>query len=181
MAKKSEKTVDELVAERDKLLQKASSLNGEIHKAQRKDQQVDPAAIAEEARQARKRKYETWNGLTIHKLRKAGHKVSVTHIRYVSRSLTKESTGESTVFLLPVTCSLRKFVARDFFPKGGQTWVQIKTTDDKDIVVDATCNMEDHYDYKMGVKTCLECIPKATADKLLLPLAEEVVAAATAE
>lgn len=120
---------------------------------------------------AKKSKYETENGLTIHKLRQAGHKVLVSHTRYVLKKTKKPARmadQPDQQMLVPCPSSLRKFT--DFYPRGGQTYVHITTIDDETIITDSTCHFEDSFDYKLGIKHCLDSISMDAATELLAPL-----------
>lgn len=175
--KSTTQTSETLLKQRQKLLSDLNKLNGEIHKASSAE---NPKPSADELKTARrverKKKYITENGLTIHKLRKAGHTVSVSHIRNYEKTV-KTCKGEHKI-LVPVNASLRGALGENFHPKGGQTWIHITTVDKEQIIVDATCVPEDHYDYKLGVKLCLDSISKKQADELLSTL--ELVEAAQA-
>lgn len=164
-------TLESINAQLDTLKRQANTLLGFRHKLTHKP--VDKEKLAADRKAARKERYKTNNDLTIEKLRKAGHTVSVTHLRYVSKT-----TAQGTEILVPVPCSLRSMVRNKLHPQGGQTWIAIKTIDDKNVLVESTCHMDDHYEYKMGVKLALDSVPANVAEELLAPL--EVLEAAQA-
>jgi len=117
-------------------------------------------ALANEERAQRlKTRYATHNGLTIEKLRKAGLKVSVSHIRYTQQDGVKP--------LIPVPSYLRKVA--EFTPFGGATHICIvlPTSDSVPICVSSVCHIDDCFDYKMGVKIALDQFTQEEADLLL--------------
>lgn len=105
----------------------------------------------------RELKYKTKNDLSIYALRKAGHKVKVTHIRYAKNA-------ELSV-LIPVPSYLRNIV--DFYPRGGVTYLVITTPDGQLLSMNSICHVDDCFDYKLGVKLCLDQITKEEATFLL--------------
>lgn len=108
-------------------------------------------------------KYKTKNGLTVYALRKAGHKVKVTHIRY-------HSTKEISV-LIPAPSYLRNVI--DFYPRGGVTYLVITAADGQTYAVNSLCHVDDCFDYKLGVKLCLDQLTQAEADYLMSTLPTE--------
>lgn len=119
----------------------------------------DVELIAKRRAEARKAKYKTKNGLTIEGLRKAGHKVRVSHIRYT------EQPG--VAILIPVPSYMRKVA--NFTSYGGATHIVITTplSDSPDIAISSVCHSDDCFDYKMGVKQALDTIEQADADNLM--------------
>lgn len=108
-----------------------------------------------------KEKYAINNGLSVHKLRLAGNRVTIAHIRYVSIP-----TQDGASVLQPVPSYLRNF--HEFTPYGGATHISITTPENKEYLTSSFCHLDDGFDYKMGVKRALESFSQAEADKLLL-------------
>lgn len=106
---------------------------------------------------ARKTKYNTSNGVTIHKLRQAGVKVSVNHIRY--------SELPGIPHLVPVPSYLRSMY--DFYPRGGVTHITLVAPAGESYGLTSICHMSDSFDYKLGVKLCLEQLEAEDAEYLL--------------
>lgn len=108
----------------------------------------------------RKLRYSTKNGLDVYKLRQAGHKVKVTHIRYTA--------SDDISVLIPAPSYLRGVV--EFYPRGGVTYLVITTADGQTLSANSICHADDCFDYKLGVKLCLDQISQAEADFLLSTL-----------
>lgn len=124
-----------------------------------------PTAETRLARRARLRalKYKTKNGLDVYSLRKAGHKVKVTHIRY--------SAHDDISVFIPVPSYLRGIV--EFYPRGGVTYLVITTADGQIFSANSLCHTSDCFDYKLGVKLCLDQISQDEATFLLSTLPKE--------
>lgn len=111
-------------------------------------------------------KYKTKNGLSVYALRKAGHKVKITHIRY--------QNNDDISVLVPAPSYLRGIV--DFYPRGGVTYLVINSADKQQFAASSICHTADCFDYKLGVKLCLDQITQAEADYLLsFPVVTEQV------
>lgn len=137
---------------------------------------VDKKAIAAQKRAER---YKTKNGLTIDKLIQAGNTVRVSHIRYMEIPGTrvvghiweddvKVPVYEDFITRVPVPTFLRGHC--EFTAKGGSTYVVITTPEGDIISRDSHCHELDSFDYKLGVKNCLDQIKQEAADDLLIDI-----------
>jgi len=118
------------------------------------------ALLREERALLNKDRYTISNGLSVHKLRLAGNRVSISHIRYVLMD-----AQDQTSVLLPIPSYLRNF--HEFTPNGGATHISITTPDNEEFLVSSYCHVVDNFDYKLGVKIALEGFSQEMADKLL--------------
>lgn len=118
------------------------------------------ALLREERKRINEVKYAISNELSVHKLRLAGNQVSISHIRYVA-----VDTVEQDSLMLPVPSYLRNY--HEFTPNGGATHITITSPNGEQFLVSSYCHVIDNFDYKLGVKTALEGIDQATADRLL--------------
>ena len=104
---------------------------------------------------------------TVHDLRKAGYKVTVTHFRYVrDPGVTVEVDGEKT-FVEREGLWTNDMIYEEFgnlknvLPCGGMTSVTVESSDGKEYFMnDANCSKKDNYSKKLGVKIALGRILK---------------------
>lgn len=164
--------IQELQARLEELRRQQGPLLHELFAEIRKNRPSQDQ-ILNERRKARKEKYQTTNGLTIYGLRQAGNKVRVVHIRYM-RPPTGLEEQPLMNLAVPVPTSLRHHNL-NFLPNGGATYIEIVTPENKQILTSSICHEDDNFDYKMGVKTALDCLSKDTAEMLMSTL-EAVVA-----
>lgn len=87
--------------------------------------------------------------ITVESLRKQGYKVRVTHSRdYVGADgvfrLTRKEAEEESIEDL---CSLDSF--------GGHTRVEVTTPDQRELVGEATCNINDQFNRKLALRIAL--------------------------
>lgn len=97
--------------------------------------------------------------MTIQQLRKSGHKIRVTHYRWVEFAyqehdnswfdLTKELVRKCDLEFL-----LKENIAR-LLPRGGKTVIEITDPNGKDFKLESKCSPLDNFCYKEGVKQCL--------------------------
>lgn len=88
---------------------------------------------------------------SIHDLRKAGHKIRISHYRYI---------------LVPVTSCLTRVTKKDkkggvyptnsILAKGGRTEIEFTPKDGSTTqVVESCCNPKDQFNRRLGIRICL--------------------------
>ena len=118
-------------------------------------------------------KYNTDNGLTVHKIRKAGSHIKVTHIR---NGLFPGDEPEQLI-LAPVPSYLREY--SDFLSYGGVTYVEVTDIVGNAVLVFSKCHDDDNFDRREGLRRALNKFSLEDAAALLAgkPLTPPVVAA----
>lgn len=153
----------EIEQQQQELVIKAREARAKLYKAK---ETLDKSVVTKLKKEAHAKlmrmRYATNNGLSIHALRQAGNKVSVSHIRYADI--------DGVVALTPVPSFLRG--AFTFFARGGATHITIVKPSGEWVCLSSVCHIDDSFDYKMGVKTALEQLTPEEAHGFLNP--EEV-------
>ena len=91
----------------------------------------------------------TFSGMTVEQLRKAGNKVRVIHSRYNANDVKNLSKRK--------LCLIPAYVMKgeDMNPLGGKTFIQLTSVDGKEYVGVSECSLKDAFNRKRGVEIAI--------------------------
>jgi hypothetical protein len=105
---------------------------------------------------------EANNGLSIHKLRKIGHNVHVSHLRFAEWDKTPDGP---IMVIPPYMVKDKQYRVKE---QGGFTHITIKKAWSNETVnTSSRCSIDDNFCYKLGVKFALERIDSAVVSDLM--------------
>lgn len=110
--------------------------------------------------------YATKNGVTIDRLKAAGHVVKIKHIRFATYARLKhhlKNNQPNSTRTIAIPSTFRKDPSYTVLPKGGYTHITIKTPTEEYFCVSSECSLDETFCYRRGI---VEALDRLTNDEI---------------